>query len=255
MQRAIAVTALLTCLTPIAQAEEEAVNPNPFTGSFSVTTDYIFRGISQSQNRPAVQGGVAYKHSSGLYVGTWASTIAWVKDTGVKDNNHVEIDIYGGFKGELDELTYDLGIIRYAYPGSTNSGMPTPDSTEVYVGLGWKFLGLKYSHAVSKNLYGWESANGDHSRNSNYIELNATHDLGEGWNVSGHVGHQTIKNLSAASYTDWSLGVGKNIGFGTLTLMYTDTNANTCGDRTPAYCWDGKDVAKSKAVLSFSTEF
>ena len=62
-----------------------------------VVTDYRYRGISQSRLKPALQGGVDFAHKSGFYLGTWASTIKWIKDAG--GDAPVELDLYGGYKG------------------------------------------------------------------------------------------------------------------------------------------------------------
>lgn len=257
MQKTIIAAALAACLAAPAFAEEAApAGPHTFTGNVGFVTDYVFRGISQSQHKPALQGGFDYSHASGLYAGTWASNVNWVRETGFKTDNSLEWDFYGGYKGSFaGDFSYDLGVLRYYYPGDVVPGVPDVNSTEVYAGLGWKFITLKYSYAVSSHLFGWEGPSGEKTRGSGYLDLSATYDLGGGWGVTGHVGRQNIKDRSSASYTDWKLGVTKDVGFGTVALAYTDTNANGCGDSTPDYCWNGKDVSDARAVLSFSKTF
>jgi uncharacterized protein (TIGR02001 family) len=255
----------------LAQAAAEPASPHTLTANVGVVSDYLFRGISQSNGNPAIQGGVDYSHSSGIYIGTWLSSISWVSDTqGPGASYPVEIDLYGGYKGSLaEDLGYDLGVISYNYPGSgRNNAVVSPNTVEVYGALSWKWFTLKYSHAVSKNFVGWGlTADSDtHSKGSNYLELNAAYDLGDGWGVSGHIGHQKVKNWNSASdaggsdasYSDWNVGVTKDVGFGVVGLKYSSTNANTCGDATPAYCWGPKfdhDVAKGKAIVSFTKSF
>lgn len=260
MKKSLVALALVGAFAAPAFAEEAAPAPAPtpaLTGNIGVVSNYIFRGISQTQNHPALQGGFDYNHASGFYVGTWASNVAWVtrSDYKYKDNNSLEVDLYGGYKGAFaDDFTYDVGLIKYYYPG-TSMGNVTPDTMEVYGAIGWKFITLKYSQTISQYMVGWSGTNGENTRGSGYLDLSANYDLGDGWGVQGHVGHQKIKNYSDASYTDWKLGVTKDVGFGVVGLAYTDTNANTCGDAVPAYCWNNKNVAKGNAVLSFTKTF
>jgi uncharacterized protein (TIGR02001 family) len=261
MKKSLIALALVSAFTAPAFAEEAAPASNhTFTGNVALTSNYIFRGISQSQNKPAIQGGFDYSHSSGLYAGTWASNVGWIT---TKDNNSLEWDFYAGYKGTFaGDFSYDVGALKYYYPGNSNGNSLTPDTTELYVAIGWKFITLKYNYSISKYLFAWgdqNSAGGD-NRGSGYIDLSANYDLGNGWGVQGHIGHQDIKNYSNASYTDWKLGVTKDLGFGVVGLAYTDTDANGCGTASNAYCWTGKgatakDVSKAQAVLTFSKSF
>lgn len=227
-----------------------ADSPHSIGFNVGVTSDYIFRGISQSQHDPALSGGVDYSHASGLYAGAWLSTQKWV-DTGLKTDSDFELDIYGGYKGAVGDIGYDVGLIRYSYDGDMVAGAPTPNTTEVYLGGSWKMLSVKYSHTVSDYFVGW-GGGGTKTRGSNYLELNASHDLGDGWGLLGHIGHQKVKNVSVADYTDWKVGVSKDVGFGAFTLAYSDTDANT-----PAYTWgtSPEDVSKGVVSLSFSKSF
>lgn len=222
------------------------------TGNIGLTSDYVFRGVSQTQSEPAIQGGFDYSHASGLYVGTWASNVEWA--SGYKDNNSMEIDLYGGYRGAVGDVGYDVGIITYYYPGDQISDANDPDTTEVYVGASWKFLSAKYSYTVSDHFVGWgtDTDTGGKTRGSYYIELNAAYDLGSGWGVLGHVGYQDVKDNDDASYTDWKIGVSKDVGFGLVTLAYTDTDA----ELTPTgYLWNGEKVADGRVFLSFTKSF
>ncbi len=261
MKKTLVALALASAFAAPVFAADAAPAEHTFTGNVGFVSNYIFRGISQSQGKPALQGGFDYAHSSGLYAGTWASNVAWVRDGGYKTGSSLEVDLYAGYKGSImEDLSYDVGVLHYYYPGDVQPMMANTNSTEIYAALTWKFITLKNSYTVSPNLFGWTSLYGaqpgEKSRGSNYIDLTATYDLGEGWGVTGHVGHQTVKNASGANYTDWKLGVTKDVGFGVVGLSYTDTNAKTCGDTTiAAYCWNTKDVSKAAAVLSFSKTF
>lgn len=253
-----------------------ADSPHSFTGSVTLTSDYVFRGVSQTQNGPAVQAGLEYAHASGLYIGTFGSNVSWVsvksfKDsTGAdvpgtlpfKESNSMELDLYAGYRGSAGDFGYDLGAITYYYPGKKVSGIESPDTTEVYLGGSWKWLSAKYSHVVSKNFIGWyDYANQRKSRGSNYIELNANYDLGDGWSLQGHVGRQKVKNVNDASYTDWKLGVSKDLGFGVVSLAYTDTNAKdwiytwSTQACSAAPCGEYEKVADGRLIVSFTKSF
>jgi uncharacterized protein (TIGR02001 family) len=249
-------------------APAEPASPHTFAYNVGVTTDYVFRGITQTQHKPALSGGIDYSHSSGLYLGTWVSNQSWVKTGGsaapgdaFKTGSDLEVDLYGGYKGTLPaDVGYDIGVIHYYYPGSRGSaataGLPTPDTTEVYIAGSWKIVSLKYSHVVSDYFIGWGStaAGSEYkTRGSNYVDLTVSPDLGNGWGLVAHVGHQIVKHndLNSASYSDWKLGVTKDVGFGSVALAYTDTDAKKVayGD------WDGKNVGKGVLALSFTKTF
>jgi len=263
---------------------EDAAPASPLTFNVGVVSDYIFRGISQTHGSGALQGGVDYAFSNGFYVGAWGSNVSWVKNW--LGQGDVEVDLYGGYKGAInDDWSYDVGGIMYTYPGhgKTNRGnLANPTTTEAYGAITWKWLTAKYSYTLSPYFVGWYGGvNADQeTKGSNYLELNANYDLGDGWGVSGHIGHQKVKNsvnipggAKNASYSDWKIGVTKDVGFGVVGLAYSATNtsgscANT-GTNTNPYCWgqggngatttapsnDFRDESKGVAVLSFTKAF
>ena len=254
MRKSLIATAVLASLTFVGAVHAE--EDSPFSGNISLTTDYVFRGISQTQGNPALQGGFDYAHSSGFYVGTWASNVGWVDDV-AKSQNSMEWDLYFGFANEVGQLSYDVGAVRYFYPGSGISGVSSPDTTEVYLSLGWNILELKYSHGGSKTLFGWNGTNTTSTRNSNYLELNAEYEFAEGWAASAHVGRQIIKNNGAASYMDWGVGVSKDVGFGTFAVNYAGSDADGSCSKGEPYCFgsNGKNAAGDRFYASFSKEF
>ena len=264
---ALVLTGLVTVPTFAMAAEE---SPHSLSANVSLTSDYVFRGVSQTQGGPAIQGGFDYSHASGFYVGTWASNVSWVStkdplpggsgDGWFKDNNSMEIDLYGGYKGEVGDLGYDVGVITYYYPGDqipASSGATDPDTTELYLGASWKFLSAKYSYTASDRFVGWSTSSGGKTRGSYYAELNGNFDLGNGWGLLGHVGYQDVKDNNDASYTDWKVGVSKDVGFGTIALAYTDTNADkaTYTWTTSALGNNPEKVADGQVFVSFSKSF
>lgn len=266
MKKSIVALALASLFSLPALAED-AAPASPFSFNVGVVSDYLFRGVSQTHGDAALQGGVDYAHSSGFYLGVWGSTISWVEDYTGKGNT--EVDIYGGYKGSLaGDWGYDLGVIGYIYPnkGEANAFGANPNTTEVYGAISYKTLTVKYSRAVSDHFIGWYSSTGGSTKGSGYLEANYSLDLGSGWGVTAHAGHQKVKDLPIADYTDWKLGVTKDVGFGVVTLAYSDTNAK--GDMGEAYAWPNsgfvsgvgstagfKNVAKGKAILSFTKTF
>lgn len=244
----------------VAMAEDAPVSPHTFTANIGVTTDYIFRGITQSQHNPAISGGVDYSHASGLYAGTWVSTQQWVKTGGTdvandpyKTSSNLEMDLYGGYKGTVGEVGFDVGAIYYYYNGNKVATQVSPDTTEVYLGASYKMVSVKYSEAVSDYFIGWGTLNTTKTKGSNYLELNLSQDLGDGWGVLGHVGSQKVKNVPAADYSDWKIGATKDVGFGTVTAAYSKTNAQ--GAAGQAYSWDNKNTGKGVLAVSFAKTF
>ena len=206
----LAAATVITSLPVVVHAEDA----NPLSFNVSLTTDYRYRGISQSRLKPALQGGADYALPNGFYVGTWASTITWIKDLGTlagvdTGSSPVEIDFYGGYKGEIQkDFTYDVGLLQYWYPGNHLDNIAkNADTLEIYGALTYGPVTVKYSHALT-NLFGTITSQGD-SKGSGYLDLSATFDV-SGFSVVPHVGHQKVKNWSDGSYTDYSLTVSKD---------------------------------------------
>jgi uncharacterized protein (TIGR02001 family) len=262
MKKSLIALALVSAFAAPAFAEEAAAPASPLSFNVGVVTDYVFRGISQSQHKPALQAGVDYAHESGLYVGAWGSTIEWVdrSDITYKKDNNFEVDLYGGYKGAIGDFTYDLGLIRYFYPGkyqansANNLAAVGPDTTEAYLAVGWKIVSLKYSEALT-SFIGWGDTQNLKSKGSNYTDLTVTYPIDETLNVIAHVGRQNVTNNSVlGNYTDYKLGVTKDVGFGVVGLAYTDTNAKH-NSLNNDYLWSGKNAAKGVLAASFVKTF
>ncbi len=232
-----------TLLVPGLAAAQAA---SPITGNMSLVSDYRFRGLTQTFEEPALQGGFDYAHSSGIYLGNWNSSISDSFYAGAP----LEMDFYGGFKGAAGPLGYDIGLLYYYYPGSNLAGVGTIDNLEVYAGVSWKFLSLKYFHAVS-DFFGAPNTDG-----SNYIDLGATWDLGQGWGLNGHIGHQKVENIANADYTDYKLGITKDLSGWVFGAAFIDTDAeNSAYTFTNAASGKTVNVGDSTVVLSVSKTF
>ena len=213
---AAAFAAPVMAQSAAAPAEAPAVEAAPasaLTGNVGLFSSYRFRGIDQTFGKPALQGGVDYAHSSGLYVGNWNSNVS--SGAGFPDGN-LEMDFYGGYKQAFGDFGIDVGAIYYYYPGSEARGMTggintgAVDNKEIYLGGSWKFLSLKYFYSVG-DYFSARGTDGQSTRGTSYLDLSANYDLGEGWGINGHVGQLNFKNVSNGDYTDWKLGVTKDL--------------------------------------------
>lgn len=197
-----------------APAPDHAVSFN-----VGVTNDYRFRGISQTRMKPAVSAGADYTNNpTGLYVGTWASNVEWIKDSG--GDATVELDLYGGKRGEINGVSYDVGLIRYYYPSNAYPGS-SANTTEAYGQLGYGPVYVKYSQSLT-NFIGW----GNGTDGSNYIDVGANQEIKDGYILNLHYGKQVVKNLSAADYSDWKVGVTKDFGLAVVAVSVVGTDAD-----------------------------
>lgn len=239
----IASAALLASVASLAQTK----TPEPdYTLAYNLgaTTDYRYRGISQTRLKPTVQGGIDFSHKSGFYLGAWGSGIKWIKDGG--GDASVELDLYGGYKATAGALGYDLGVLTYQYP--SNKLNPSANTTELYGAATLGPATLKYSHSVS-NLFGFAN-----SKNSGYLDLSASFDLGDGWSLAPHIGRQRVAHNSLYSYTDYSLAVNKDIDGLVLSATLVGTDADQAAYTTSAAA-GGKFLGKSGLLLSVKKNF
>lgn len=176
MRKTLIATAVLAALAASSSvmAEEAAPAEHTFTANVTLASEYIYRGIGQTNRKPALQGGFDYSHASGLYAGVWGSNVSWLSDGRSDVSSSLEVDLYGGYKNTFagGDWNYDVGVLRYNYPGTYPDGYTKADTTELYGAIGWKWLTLKYSHVVSSHIFGFTSSNGaDNTRGSGYLEL------------------------------------------------------------------------------------
>lgn len=225
---------------------EEAPAASPIAANVTLASEYVYRGISQTREKPAIQGGFDYAHASGFYAGLWGSNISWLEDAGAGASSSVEIDLYGGYKGTIaNDFGYDVGYLRYQYPGSYPAGFVSPNTDELYVAGTYKMFTLKYSHSVS-NLFGYADSKG-----SGYLDASANFEIMSGLTLGLHAGHQKIKNSSPFSYTDYKIGLTKDFGGGlSLAGAYINTNADN-----NLYTVKGTKIADGRFVVSLTKAF
>lgn len=190
---------------------EDAKSPHSVTGNLTFTTNYVVRGLTQTNSKPAVQGTVEYGHASGFYGGLFGSNVSWPADAwepaapGIDSavyggtlgppanaiSSSLELDFYAGFRNKFGaDFSYDVGGIYYYYPGTFdlnttgNPGLVKPNTGEVYGALGWKWLTAKLSYAVTDGVFMISDARGSY-----YLELNGAYPIGEtGITAIGHIG-------------------------------------------------------------------
>ena len=221
---ALAVIFVTAALPSISQAQSD-----PASFNASLVSDYRYRGISQTRLAPALQGGADYAPPAGWYVGTWASTIKWIKDAGGDAN--VEIDIYGGYKGEIaKDVGYDVGLLQYVYPGARtatwDASYKNPNTTELYAAVTFGPATAKVSYALT-NLFGnFDFSNDKKSSGSYYLDLSASFEVGGGVTLAPHIGYQEVKNIAKASYTDLALTASKDFSGFLLSIGIVGTDAD-----------------------------
>lgn len=196
-----------------AEMPAPAKEPTPnFTWNLALTSDYVFRGITQTNFKPAVQGGLNYGFGdSGFYVGTWLSNVDFVDSNGP----NIEWDTFVGYSTDVsDQVNLDFSIVHYAYLGE-NSAYGSIDYTEFFAKTKFNDM-LTFTVAYSPNY-----ANLDY--NSLYVNLAGTWDVGHDFNVNAAVGHSKFSDNNG-SYTDWNLGVSRQFGPVNAGLNYYDTS-------------------------------
>ena len=213
MKKTLIAGAVLAATTTAAMAE--------ISGNVSMLSDYAFRGVSQTDEQMALQGGLDYAHESGFYVGTWASNVdsSFFNDP---QDPQLEVDVYAGYGGELaNGISYDLGILHYDYPGAKSA-----DTDELYISgsMAGFTVSLNYSDELAflgSTESAWYLAAG--------YEMTLAQDIGLAVHVGLSDGDAFDGGAGAAfndSYVDWSIGVSKTVAGVDLGLTYVDSDAD-----------------------------
>jgi uncharacterized protein (TIGR02001 family) len=230
--------------------------PSPLTGNASLFTNYIFRGVTQTGGKPAMQGGADYAASSGLYVGTWLSNVSVLEDFGIAKESSLEWDFYGGYKGSVGDFGYDLGMLQYYYPGLRVPGAVTANTREVYGALSWKWVSAKYSRSVTDRTFAVQDSKGTY-----YLDFTVTVPVSEKFSAVAHYGIQKFSgnaglacgnNDTCASYKDWKLG-GSYAMKDAWTLGAYVTGTRMTAVQELNYTVNGRDLGKT-AVTAYLTK-
>jgi uncharacterized protein (TIGR02001 family) len=226
-----------------------AADAGDISANVSMATDYIWRGVSQTNQKPTIQGGFDYSHdindSLSWYLGTWGSNVDPRFFGGVHSPT-MELDTYTGLSGKAGDFTYTGGWLRYNYPGGKCSGGACDGSsvstTEWKIGGGWKWFGVNYY--VSKD---WFGTSDDSERVEGTFDYDLPYDISFTSSVGNNYGTGT-EDFFTDSYVDWKLGLSKKwlgVDWG---VAYTDTDISKkhCGDT---------DLCDAHYVASLSKSF
>lgn len=261
---------LCACAGAQAQAPAPDTSPHTVTGNVGLVSDYRFRGISQSWRRPAVQGGFDYAHASGFYLGNWNSSVS---SNSYNNGASLEVDLYGGYRFEpVKDITADVGVLTYLYPGSSlNSAPAVPtgnkyDNTELYVGVTRGPFNAKLSYAVT-DYFGLNGTTAGYayfsslpsrgsSHGTTYLDLNYNADLGDKMTLGLHLGHTAVHRYSELSYTDYKVSLAKEWSGLSFSAAVVGTNADgnfyQAGNSAGL---DPKRLGKSGVVLAIAKTF
>ncbi|HSG93843.1 MAG TPA: TorF family putative porin [Methylotenera sp.] len=228
------ISALLLFPAPIF-AWESNDGQHSTSASVALSSDYVWRGYSQTDNEPAISGSFDYAHQSGLYLGTWASNVDFALNG---DQAHIEMDAYIGYANQIGNsgIDYDVGVLRYIYPG-TDGG----DWNEVYGNLSYHYFSLFVGH--SGDVYG-------SSESGTYYNLVFAYPLPADITLGAAIGYydydkQVFGSGAPDSANDYRISLSKEFaGFG-LELSYTDTDS----DGEDLY---GSNIADDRFVFSIS---
>lgn len=201
---AVAFMGITLCLAASAQAE--------ISSTVTVTSEYVLRGVSQTNEEAAIQGSIDYSHSGGFYIGTWGSNV----DFGTAAQ--VELDLYTGWAWETQGgLGLDVGIIHYDYPGET-----ALNYEEYYLGLSYKWLSVTYYFA--DDFLGLGGV-------GHYLDSGLEFELPHAFTLGVHAGFNSFDDdVGIEDYVDYKASIAKAFGKLSLEVAYTDTDENQLGN-------------------------
>ncbi len=206
MNKTLSTIAVATLMATSSMAVAEVT----FSGNVGITSNYIFRGVSQTDNSAAIQGGFDMEHSSGFYAGIWGSNV----DSAFYAGAEAEFDLYAGYGGEFDGgIGYDIGYLAYRYPDTTFNDNNTE---EVYGSLSYDFgpAAVSVGLAYSSDWFGTDD--------STYTSLDVDIPLPNDFGLGLHYGSEDFDQLD--DYDEWKIGLTKSYSGFDFALDYTDTD-------------------------------
>ncbi|WOT04767.1 TorF family putative porin [Shewanella youngdeokensis] len=213
MNKLLINTAALTATALISLSANAAVEAN-----IGATSNYLWRGVTQTNDAAAVQGGIDYSHDAGFYAGTWASNVDFGNETSY------EIDFYAGYGGSIgDDFGYDINYLYYAYPDAADD----VDFGEITAALSWKWFDVSYSHVVNAG----DDVTGDATldeKDMGYLQASVTYPISDSLSVAAHYGVSSGDVVTAwygtDDYADYSVSLSKDTDFGTVSFTVSDTD-------------------------------
>ncbi|WP_018973803.1 TorF family putative porin [Rudaea cellulosilytica] len=199
--------AILAFAATAAHAQSDASQETPpytVTGNVAVTSDYMFRGLTQTWGGPAVQGGFDLALANGFAAGTWASSVSDKTYPGAA----LELDLYASYGTQInDDWSWRVGLYGYVYPHGNldDAGLRSRsfNTLEANAALAYKWLTLKYSHALT-DYFGIDTEQGyrGDSKGASYVQLDAAIPLNTEWSLALHAGHTRIGTRLAVPYAN-----------------------------------------------------
>jgi uncharacterized protein (TIGR02001 family) len=225
----------------LASGAGTAVALDDISANVALGTDYIFRGVSQTDSGPAISGGFDWAYDTGwnglsLYAGTWGSNID-PQFFGGDSKPSMELDGYLGLSGSLGEIGYDVGWLRYFYPGGGFN-----DTSEWHIGGSWRWFGATYYYSKD-----WFGTGGD---SASRIEGSFDYELPYGIALTASVANNYgdgIEDFFVDSYVDWLVGVSKPWLGVDWAFTYTDTNISQSDCGGQSLCDSAFNVSVSKS--------
>jgi len=276
MKKTVLALTFAALAVPAFAQDKKAPEPDyTFGGNFGLTSDYRFRGISQSNTSPAVQGGLDFTHKSGLYLGNWNSSISqWTAPNG----GGTEMDFYAGLKKEIAGVGFDLGTIYYYYPGAqwgTDLIKPAAatvtknywNTHEVYVGLGYGPLSFKTSYTLSDRYFGigkendtsLQTAADSSSKGTLYYDLTFAYEIASKTTLKIHAGFLNLNKKEAALdvIKDYSVGLAYDLDGWLFSVSYVTTSGLSADGKAFFTTTDGrnKKLYEGVGVVSLTKTF
>ena len=174
-----------------------AMAESPFTGNISVTSNYIFRGFTLSNDNAAVQGGLDYEWDAGFYVGTWLSNLY---------DGQYEIDFYGGYGFDLGPTSWDIGAITYQLPVATTPGGDGVYLNEAYLNFGWEWLSAGVAYSFGSD----DDTTAEFSKGDIYLYVGADFELQNGIGLGALYGDYDFDDAAGTDYSHWKLYLSKS---------------------------------------------
>jgi uncharacterized protein (TIGR02001 family) len=206
---ALLASAAIGGLSTAAHAEEGS-----FSANVALTSNYVWRGLTQSDGDAAIQGGFDYTNGI-FYAGTWGSSVNFGA-LGPEDLATMELDVYAGLTPSVGPVTFDVGVVGYFYPGSTDAG----NELDFWEGLVGASFAASDQLTLGASVYYSPEFSGENGE-SLYGEINAAFAFSDAFSVSGAYGNQDVDLLG--DYSTWNLGGTVSLhGFG-IDFRYWDT--------------------------------
>jgi uncharacterized protein (TIGR02001 family) len=185
----------LALISTKAMSQESAWEASANVALYS---EYRFRGVKQTEDAPAIQGGFDLAHSGGFYLGNWNSNVEYA-------GTSMEMDFYGGYAFEVGDLSVDIGDLYYYYPDKVGDDV---NSNEIYAILGYGPVSLGV-HYFTTDWYGADGTDG-----TTYTQINFEYPLSDTVTFSAHAGTHSVEGDSSSDYEDYSVSIAWDIGNG-----------------------------------------